>query len=62
MVAKGWSVPRLLLESRLKCDRTSLQRKLTNKQKLSTDEAQCLAETLECVLAWVPDLDEAKAS
>jgi hypothetical protein len=55
MSKKGWSVPHLLRESRLACDRSSLQRKLTGEQKLSTEEAQRLAETLECVLAWVPE-------
>lgn len=62
MEAKGWSVPRLLQESGLTCDRSSLQRKLTGAQKLSTEEAERLAEVLGCTLAWVPDADEAKAS
>ena len=62
MGAKGWSVPRLLKESRLKCDRSSLHRKLSGTQKLATDEAQQLAEVLGCTLVWVPDSDEARAS
>ena len=55
MEAKGWSVPMLLKVSGLDCDRSSLQRKLTGAQKLSTDEAQRLAEVLECTLVWVPE-------
>ena len=55
MLKKEWSVPRLLDESRLACDRSSLQRKLTGLQKLSTEEAERLAEVLECTLAWVPE-------
>lgn len=62
MLKKGWSVPQLLAASRLKCDRSSLQRKLTGEQKLSTEEAQKLAEILECTLVWVPDADEVRAS
>lgn len=46
MVLRGWSVPKLLKESGLKCTRPSLQRKLAGKQKLSTAEAERLA----CVL------------
>jgi len=61
MVKRDWSVPQLLRESGLKCDRSSLQRKLKGEQKLSTEEAQKLAEALECPLAYVPE-DEAKAS
>ena len=55
MEAKEWSVPRLLKESGLECDRTSLHRKLAGTQKLSTEEAQTLAEVLGCTLVWVPD-------
>lgn len=55
MEARGWSVPRLLKESRFDCDRTSLHRKLAGTQKLSTEEAQQLAEVLSCTLVWVPD-------
>lgn len=62
MVKKEWSVPQLLKESKLKCDRSSLQRKLTGEQKLSTEEAQILAAVLDCTLAWIPDADEARAS
>ena len=62
MEAKEWSVPKLLKESRLDCDRSSLQRKLTGDQKLSTEEAEQLAEALGCTLVWVPDTDEARAS
>lgn len=59
MVAKGWSVPRLLEESGLECDRTSLHRKLKGEQKLSTEEAQALANALDHTLAWVPDSEVA---
>jgi len=62
MKTKGWSVPRLLDESGLDCDRSSLQRKLSGDQKLSTEEAEKLAEVLGCTLVWVPDTDEARAS
>ena len=55
MAKKGWSVPRLLEESGLACDRSSLQRKLTGLQKLSTDEAERLAEVLDSPLAFVPE-------
>ncbi len=62
MEAKKWSIPHLLRESGLKCDRSSLQRKLAGLQKLSTEEAERLAEVLGCAVAWVPDSDEARAS
>ena len=62
MESKEWSVPRLLKESGLQCDRSSLQRKLTGAQKLSTDEAERLAHTLGVTLVWVPDTDESKAA
>ena len=62
MEAREWSVPQLLKASGLKCDRSSLQRKLTGDQKLATEEAERLAEVLGCTLVWVPDTDEAKAS
>lgn len=55
MEAKGWSVPDLLEKSGLNCNRNSLYRKLADKQKLSTEEAQRLAEVLGCTLAYVPD-------
>ncbi len=58
--AKGWSVPQLLKETGWDIDRTSLQRKLSGDQKLSTEEAQELAEILGCTLVWVPE--EAQAS
>jgi hypothetical protein len=58
--AKNWSVPQLLKAARWRIDRTSLQRKLSGTQKLSTEEAQELAEILGCTLVWVPD--EAEAS
>jgi hypothetical protein len=55
MLKKEWSVPKLLDESGLECDRSSLQRKLTGLQKLSTEEAERLAEVLDCTLAWMPE-------
>lgn len=55
MHARRWSVPRLLKESGLQCDRTSLLRKLKGEQKLSTDEAERLSQVLDCTLAWVPE-------
>jgi ribosome-binding protein aMBF1 (putative translation factor) len=58
MKAKGWSVPQLLKASRMKIDRSSLQRKLSGDQVLSTEEAQKLAEALGCTLVWVPDEDD----
>jgi hypothetical protein len=60
MTAKQWSVSKLLDESGLECDRSSLQRKLSGDQKLTTAEAERLAEVLGCPLVWVPD--EARAS
>lgn len=60
MEGKGWSVPDLLRKSRMRCDRSSLQRKLSGAQKLSTDEAQKLARVLGCTLLWDPS--EARAS
>lgn len=62
MESKGWSVPQLLKESRLGCDRSSLQRKLTGEQKLSTNEAEALAKVLGCTLVWIPDTDAVRAS
>lgn len=59
MREKRWSIPRLLRESGLKCDRSSLQRKLKGKQKLSTEETEALARTLGCTLAWIPDEEHA---
>lgn len=62
LTARGWSVQKLLDESGLECDRSSLQRKLSGDQKLATDEAERLAEILGCTLVWVPSTDEARAS
>lgn len=62
MKAKNWTIPQLLKESGLDCDRSSLQRKLTGDQKLATEEAEQLAEALGCTLVWVPETDEARAS
>lgn len=62
MEMRGWSVPRLLKESGLDLDRSSLQRKLSGFQKLSTEEAETLAECLGCTLVWVPDTDVTRAS
>lgn len=60
--AKGWSVPLLLEKSGLEIDRSSLQRKLSGDQVLTTEEAQNLADVLGCTLVWVADSDEAAAS
>lgn len=61
MEAKEWSVSKLLDESGLKCDRSSLQRKLHGQQKLSTDECERLAEVLGITIAFAPER-RAKAS
>lgn len=55
MESKGWTVPSLLKASKLSCDRSSLQRKLTGLQKLSTEEAETIAKILDCTLVWVPE-------
>ncbi len=55
MREKRWAVPKLLSESGLQCTRSSLQRKLKGKQKLSTEETEKLARTLGCTLAFLPD-------
>lgn len=55
MTAKGWSIPRLLKESGLKCDRTSLQRKLRGKQVLDAEEIQALVNVLEVNVVAIPD-------
>lgn len=55
MLAKKMSVPALLKESGLDCDRTSLQRKLSGDQKLFTEEAEKLAAVLDCTLVFVPE-------
>lgn len=55
MRAKGWSVPRLLSESGLPCDRTSLQRKLRGKQSLDAKEIQALVDALDATVAAVPE-------
>lgn len=44
MEARGWTVQQLLDESGLKCDRSSLQRKLKGEQGLSFDEIQALVD------------------
>jgi hypothetical protein len=59
MREKRWSIPKLLKESGLGCDRSSLQRKLKGKQKLSTEETEQLARALGCTLAFLPDEDAA---
>jgi hypothetical protein len=51
MVIRGWSVPRLLKESKLRCTRISLYRKLQGQQKLSTGEAEKLARALDVTYA-----------
>jgi transcriptional regulator with XRE-family HTH domain len=61
MTARQWSVAKLLAESGLPCERSSLQRKLHGQQKLSTEECERLAEVLGVTIAWAPD-DEARAS
>lgn len=55
MRQRGWSVPKLLVESGLQCDRTSLQRKLRGTQKLYADEIQKLVNTLGAIVAVVPE-------
>lgn len=57
--AKNWSVPQLLKATKWKIDRTSLQRKLSGDQKLSTEEAEEIAEILGCTLVWVPEEERA---
>jgi hypothetical protein len=60
--AKGWSVPELLLRSRLPCDRTSLYRKLHGQQKLSTEECERLAGVLGVTIAFSPSARSRRAS
>jgi transcriptional regulator with XRE-family HTH domain len=54
MKSRGWSIQRLLNESGLDCDRSSLSRKLHGKQWLSSDEVQVLVNTLEVTVAASP--------
>lgn len=63
MRARKWSVRKLLEESKLRCDRSSLQRKLKGEQPLDPDEIQALVNALAVAVAVVPSADdEAKAS
>lgn len=52
--AKGWTMSRLLDESGLDCDRSSLHRKIYGGQLLRTEECQVLAATLGVDLTWAP--------
>ena len=49
---KGWTVARLLDESGLTCDRSSLDRKINGRQPLRTEECQAIAAALGQSLAW----------
>lgn len=49
---KGWTVAKLLDESGLRCDRSSLDRKINGRQLLRTEECQALAAALGKNLAW----------
>lgn len=54
MRQRNWSVRQLLEESKLRCDRSSLQRKLKGEQPLDPDEIQALVNALEISVAVVP--------
>jgi ribosome-binding protein aMBF1 (putative translation factor) len=49
---RGWSVQRLLTESGLRLERSSLQRKLSGYVHVTTDECEALARALEITLVW----------
>lgn len=46
MKNRGWTVGQLHKQSRIKCDRSSLQRKLHGQQGLKTEEIQKLVNAL----------------
>lgn len=49
---KRWSIAKLLQESKLTCDRCSLQRKLNGTQALRSEECEALAAALGATLMW----------
>lgn len=49
---KGWTVARLLDESGLECDRSSLDRKINGRQILRAEECQAIAAALNTQLVW----------
>lgn len=51
---KGLPIAKLLEESKLKCTRSSLSRKLAGKQILATKDAERLADVLDVTLVWAP--------
>lgn len=51
----GWSVQKLLDESRLPIDRSVLQRKLTKETPFTSDELEACARALGITIAWAPD-------
>lgn len=54
LAEKGWSLPRLVEETGLDCTPSSMSRKLGGLQKLSTDEAQVIADALQATIVWPP--------
>lgn len=54
MKQRKWSVKKLLDESGLDMDRTSLQRKLHGEQPLYDHELQALVDALQTTVAAVP--------
>ncbi len=54
MESKEWSVGRLLRTSRLKCDRSSLHRKLHGNQPITQEELQALVDALEITIEVAP--------
>lgn len=65
LVRSGMTVAELLAKSGLKCERATLQRKLTGSCLMRTTEAELLANVLGVTLAWVPqpiaDSDDSSA-
>lgn len=51
----GWPVQKLLDESGLTCDRSSLHRKLHGEQPASSTELEAMATALGVTLAFVPE-------
>lgn len=49
---KGWTIARLLDESGLTCDRSSIDRKINGRQPMCTEECEALARALGARLAW----------
>lgn len=52
MVLRGWSVAKLLRESKLKTSRPSMSRKLRGKQSLRDEEISKLARALDVTIAF----------